>query len=144
MLWIRNDNAEWIGQSKVDITDANSWSEIHSKFLPTKDFPKVTVTVAKSIAPMEKSASGWVAKTADTPSMIGYPHEPLSLANNILLIWPRNDPTDLEIWRITFDLFYNKRPEGRGLVDTATASLYVSWDRVSGTIRFMKATSQTP
>lgn len=106
LISVVNRSSDWIGPHSAKIIDANSWSDDHRKFLPSRGFPPREVVEGKELGPMRTTGRDWLIKT----TMKG---PTLSLGNDDqrTLIWPNHDRRTDELWRLTLELSYHPNPQ---------------------------------
>jgi hypothetical protein len=131
-----NKTPEYIDAYTLEVAEANSWSKEHRTFLPNRAFPRQLIDAGKNLEPSTKSNAKWVIRMAikeNEPSL-------LVGSNNHILKWPNNDPSTIEVWRLTFGVSYEsgQLKSKNHIEGLSPAHLFVRWNREHDTLLFAK------
>lgn len=137
VLAVMNDSPEYIASYTVEVAEANSWSDAHKTFLPNHSFNRRAINSGKNLGPMSRNNAQWLVKELRTNDRIQ-----LSIGDdgNSPLSWPNNNPTAVEIWRLTLGVSYDRllnlgKDNPTGL---PPEYLLIRWDRENHSIAMMK------
>jgi hypothetical protein len=126
-----NHTPDYLNQFLVEIAEANSWNTQHETFLPNRGFNRHAVVSEKSLDP--------IAKTAPQVMLIGRmdpqrKQQTLYVGYDIAspLIWPNNDPSTTEIWRLKIAAAYKATANATDWTPLTPVHLLVRFDRQSG------------
>ena len=130
-----NNTPDFIAEYVVEIADANSWSEIHQTFLPNPGFNRRAVCTGRNLGPMSKDNSRWILRAATKDDK-----DCLMLYDNTttVLCWPNNDPSTVEVWRLTLAPAYKTRVNELQLKGLHPVHLLVRWDRIAAAFAALK------
>jgi hypothetical protein len=138
-VYARNNTPEEFASYRLEIAEAQSWSETHRTFLPNT-FERREILSGKRLAAMGKTDRGkWVLRIfrdgLSTNLIIGDSNDKKNV-----LTWQANEPTNVEIWRLTLAMSYDRTftPQHSNQHGVPARYLLVRWDREAKTIWMMK------
>lgn len=131
-----NDTPDYLPFYQVEVTEANSWNESHQTFLPNRAFNRRQIISGRNFEPIHKTNGQWLVRVLNQNNDT---HLAIGNDDSNKLSWPNNDPTTVEIWRLTIAVSYEPRASTPGNVKGLPAKyLLVRWDRTDGTIQMLK------
>lgn len=128
-----NTTAEMIESYQVEVSEANSWSEKHQQFLDCIGFNRKPAVRGSKLAPQSKHNGQWLIRVV---GKLG--QESLTVYNDDTtpLRWPNDDPTDIEIWRLTLATTSSDALDFRvgNVVAMPQCCVLVRWDKKHSTL----------
>lgn len=129
VLYMMNNSDDYLAQYTVEVAEANAWSVHFQKFLPNLEVKREMITKDGSLKPLSRQPKGqWLVRVQpDSEQLIlGTGQQKLE--------WSNNEPTNVEIWRLTLGVAYypgQRMPIGPGqlLKGVSTKFIPVRWDR---------------
>lgn len=128
-----NTTAKMIESYQVGVTEANSWSAKHKQFLPCTGFNRKPAVRGGKLVPQTKHNGQWLIRVVGKEG-----EQSLTVYNDdsTPLRWPNDDPTDVQIWRLTIATASSDAPDFRGGKVAAMPPSYVvvRWDKKFSTL----------
>ena len=93
-----NTTPKIIESYQVEVAEANSWSEKYRQFLACTGFNRKAAVRGGKLEPQSKHNGQWLIRVVGKEG-----NQSLTVYNDdsTPLRWPNDDPTDVEIWRLT-------------------------------------------
>ena len=128
-----NTTAKMIESYQVEVTEANSWSAKHKQFLPCTGFNRKPAVRDGKLVPQTKHNGQWLIRVVGKE---GEQSLTLYNDNSTPLRWPNDNPTDVQIWRLTIATASSDAPDFRGGKVAAMPPSYVvvRWDKKFSTL----------
>ena len=118
---------------QVEVAEANSWSQKHQQFLAFAGFNRKAAVRGGKLEPQSKHNGQWLIRVVGKEGS-----QSLTVSNDdsTPLRWPNDDPTDVEVWRLTLVTSCSDAPDFRGgkVVAMPPCYLVVRWDKKYSTL----------
>jgi hypothetical protein len=140
LAYVCNNTADELASYRLEVAEAESWSQTHQKFLPNVLPNRPPILSGKNLKAIHKTDGGkWLLRAfqdgLSTKLTIG--------ANNDqknTLTWQTGEPTSIEIWRLTLAVSYDREvsPQRSNQHGLPPKYLLVRWDSIAKTIWMKK------
>jgi hypothetical protein len=125
-----NRTANYIDWYYFDIAEAANWIDHLHTFLPPVRINRRPITHGEKLPPVHKTGTQWmirIAKKDNVSSLYLYNDD------STRLMWPNNDNSQVQIWKLTIAGAYNEKA-GEEKRPLDPIYLLVRWDREHSTI----------
>jgi hypothetical protein len=128
-----NTSPKMIESFQVEVAEANGWSEKHQQFLECVGFNRRPAVRGGKLAPQTKHNGQWLIRVVGKG---GSQFITVYNDDTTPLRWPNDDPTDIEIWRLTIVTTSSDAPDFRDgkVVAMPPCYLVVRWDKKHSTL----------
>ena len=139
IVHVINNTDDKLASYRFEISEARSWSETHHKFLPNNLARRLIVS-GKDLKAMCKADGGSLLLHVVQDGLSSN----LVIGNDTdkknFLAWQTNEPMDVQIWRLTLAMAYERTfsPQHSNQHGLPPQYLLVRWDSVARTIWMMK------
>lgn len=126
-----NTSSKVIASYQIEVSEAKSWSQAHQEFLDNPRFNRKPVQRGANLEPVSKANGQWLIRVVSTPK-----GQTLTLYNDdsTPLVWPNDDLTGRETWRLTLVSVYVLKPQDPTITALPICYLLVRWDRKNSTL----------
>jgi uncharacterized coiled-coil protein SlyX len=134
VLYMMNSSDDYLAQYTIEIAEANAWSVHFQKFLPNLEVKRDMIIKDGNLRPLSMQEKGqWLVR-------VQHGGDQLVLGGNQKLQWSNNDPTSVEIWRLSLGVAYypGQKPPiayGQTLKGVSTKFILVRWDRTERSLQ---------
>jgi hypothetical protein len=122
---LANLRSTWIGSFTLEIMDATSWDQIHSRFRESRYFKPFQLANGKELGPGSTTSGLWFLRTKGGKIILGNSQEPV-------LRWPSEDSLATQVWRLNLricvDSHHDPSRNLSMLKPLSQSTLLVSWD----------------
>jgi predicted nucleotide-binding protein len=129
-----NNRPEYLESYSVEVVEAQCWNATHQTLIPIHEFVRQQIDKSGKFGPITRSGKRWLVKPVVRQK------EPACLSvgsgDQGKLVWPNNDPSLIEIWRLTVVVLY--KPLNSNQVPLSHVHFFLRWDRDSGALQMAK------